>query len=345
MARILVVGTGSIGRRHINNLLELGADVSAFSYRREARKAINPLPPSVELVDQLSDALGAHYDAVVVANRTDLHLPVALDAARRGKALFIEKPIAISWAGIDELIEIVSNAHLVAEVGFMLRSNPNLRWIKEFVAGGGLGDPYYARAVVGQSLPQWRPGTDHRRGYAARRESGGGVIFDLIHELDLILWLVGEVEEVTSMTRSVPALEIETEAIAQIGLRLRSGVLAEVHLDYVRIDYERALELVGSDATLRWSFLDGTVMLAHRDRGYEIVHRLPDGFQRNSMYLNQMKNFLMRLTNHGSGPTASIEEGAAALRVALACHRSVEERRVVRPEEIDSSYRVSGQPS
>src|SRR5947207_8744043 len=129
MSRILVVGTGSVGRRHIANLLELGADVSAFSYRREASGAIDPLPSAVILVDHLDEALGGNCDAVVIANRTDLHVSVALAGARNRKALFIEKPLAASMAGVDELIELASANRLIAEVGFMLRSHPNLRWI------------------------------------------------------------------------------------------------------------------------------------------------------------------------------------------------------------------------
>src|SRR2546428_4182024 len=102
MARILVVGTGSVGRRHITNLLELGADVSAFSYRRNSNSAIDPLPSSVILVDHLDDALAGRCDAVVIANRTDQHVPVALASARNHKALFIEKPLAASMAGVGE---------------------------------------------------------------------------------------------------------------------------------------------------------------------------------------------------------------------------------------------------
>src|SRR5437016_3345212 len=117
MTRILVVGTGSVGRRHITNLLELRADVFAFSYRREANNtAIDSMPPSVTLVDDLDDALGGDCDAVVIANRTDLHISVALAGARNGKALFIEKPLAASMAGVDELIELVSASRLIAEV-------------------------------------------------------------------------------------------------------------------------------------------------------------------------------------------------------------------------------------
>src|SRR5438552_2330858 len=150
MTRILVVGTGSVGRRHITNLLSLGADVSAFSYRREANTAIDSMPSSVTLVDDLDEALGGDCDAVVIANRTDLHISVALAGGRNGKALFIEKPLAASIAGVDELIELVSASPFIAEVGFMLRSHPNLKWIKDAVAAGTIGDLHYARAVVGQ---------------------------------------------------------------------------------------------------------------------------------------------------------------------------------------------------
>ena len=173
-------------------------------------------------------------NAVVIANSTDLHTGVALEAARRKKGLLIEKPLSTSLAGCDELQALTEPHSLVVEMGFMLRFHPNLVWIKHYLESNSLGELTFIRASVGQWLPDWRPGTDHRVGYSAFRTTGGGVIFDLIHELDLVHWLAGTVVSVTAMTRHVGSLNIETEAIAQIGLRLKSATSAQIHLDYVR---------------------------------------------------------------------------------------------------------------
>lgn len=332
--KVLVVGTGSIGKRHIANLVHLSADVSAYSYRAaEGQSSLSH--NGIRLVYNLQDALRADFDAVIVANRTDLHMEVALEAARLRKCLFIEKPLSISLVGVDELLKLTEEHQLVVETGFMLRFHPNLLWIQKYLAEDSLGELMHLRASVGQWLPDWRPGTDYKLGYAAFRSTGGGVIFDLIHELDLVHWLTGTVVDVTAMTRNVASLGIETEAIAQIGLRMKSGALAQVHLDYVRPGYGRSLEIVGTLGVLYWDYARGSVTLSRANGSTDIVHRVPFGFDRNTMFREQMTHFLRRMSIPGLGPSSSLEDGIYAMKMALACHRSAAERRCINLEEID----------
>ena len=333
--KVLVVGTGSIGRRHISNLITLGAEVTAFSHRA-AGGASSSSNLGVPLVESLFDAL--HDDdlnAVVVANSTDLHMDVALEAARCKKGLFIEKPLSVSLAGCDELQALIETHALVVEMGFMLRFHPNLVWIKQYLVSDSLGELMSMRASVGQWLPDWRPGTDHRIGYSAFRKTGGGVIFDLIHELDLVCWLAGTVVDVTAMTRHVGCLGIETEAIAQIGLRLESGALAQIQLDYVRPGYGRMLEIVGTLGVLSWDYTTSTVSLSRAGGSTDVVHRVPHEFDRNSMFREHMAYFLRRLSTPDHGPSSSLEDGIFAMRIALAAHLSAEKRCCIRPHEID----------
>lgn len=334
---VLVVGTGSIGKRHIANLLALGARVSAFSYRAAAGTESSTSvfdDTRVQRAPDLAQALISDVDAVVVANRTDLHLTVALQAARSGKHLFLEKPLAASLAGVADLQREVAQRGLVVEAGFMLRCHPNVRWIQAYLASGALGELFHARAAVGQWLPDWRPGTDHRQGYGAFRAHGGGVVFDLIHELDLMHGLLGPVADVSAMTRVVQSLEIETEAVAQIGLRMDSGVLAQVHLDYVRPGYGRDMEIVGREGVLVWDYPAGTVSLARAGAAPEIVHRVPTGFERNTMFREHMAHFLHRIETPMLPAISSLTDAEAVLRLALAAHQSSAERRHVRPTEI-----------
>lgn len=329
--RVLVVGTGSIGRRHIANLLALGARVWACSQRAAAGGA----PPAAlsagaALVADW-EALLPEVDAVVVANRTDQHVPVALKAARAGRALFIEKPLSADLRGVQALQDEVSARALVVEAGFMLRRHPNLLWLREALDQGLVGEVFCARAAMGQWLPDWRPGTDHRQGYGAFRARGGGVIFDLVHVLDLVLWLLGPAADVVAMTRGVAALEIETEAVAQIGLRLADGALAQVHLDYVRPGYGCHFEVVGRTGVLAWDYVAGTVSLERPGAPAAVVHRVPEGFQRNDMFLGHMRCFLERVQGLPAAPVSPLADAVAVLRTALAAHQSSRERRAVDP--------------
>lgn len=329
---VLVVGGGSAGKRHIRNLLELGARVAVFRYRSGVNDDLQS-SNQIKLVTSLDTALKDPYDGVVIANQTNLHIDVALAAARAGKHLFIEKPLSVSLQGVDELADLVKAAGLIVETGFVLRRHPNLLFLKSQLDAGRIGVPLFARAMVGQYLPDWRPGTDYRQSYSARRDAGGGVIFDLVHELDLVAWLLGEVEEIATMTAHNSLLNIETEAIAQIGMRLKSNVLAQIHLDYLRPGYARTLEIVGSTGILAWDYVEGTVKHSGRKGDQEVAHRAAD-FDRNEMFLDYMRCFLLRIAGQPCGEVASLEDGIRALKIALACHKSAQERHFVRLDQI-----------
>jgi len=299
------------------------------------------LPGAVRVWDNLDAALLQKFDGVVVANRTDLHIGVALKFARTGAALFIEKPLSNSLSGVAELQDIVRDKKSIVETGFMLRFHPNLRWIREYLTSTKLGKIHYVRATVGQYLPGWRPGTDHCASYSAKREFGGGVIFDLVHELDIVHWLVGEIDEVVAMTAHEKSLEVETEALAQICLRFVNGALAQVHLDYLRPTYARTMEIVGSQGTLSWDYVAGRVILERPGQSPTIIHQVPEQFERNDMFKAHMKLFLERIKDGRIAASSSLADGVAALRLALASHASAEKRQFVRPADIEPSYRVT----
>jgi predicted dehydrogenase len=335
---VLVVGTGSIGARHIVNLLRLGANVFTYSYRRE--RPAESWGADVTSFDNLDAAFAAALDAIVIANRTDQHIEIALRGARHCRALFIEKPLSHSLTGVDELRGESEARSLIVESGFMLRLHPNLLWLKSFLEAGELGDLFYARAVVGQYLPEWRPAQDYRVSYSASAVCGG-VIFDLVHELDVVAWLFGPIETVQAMTAQADCLEIGSEAIAQIGVRTAAGLLAQIHMDYVRPVYARTLEVVGSRGVVSWDYVAGTVTITTPDGAITIAHRVPTGFVRNDLFFAHMRHFLARLDDHSLAPAASLKDGIAALRVALACHQSAAEGRLVRPDDVSATFSVA----
>lgn len=338
--KALVLGTGSIGRRHITNLIDCGVEVTAYSYR----KAIMPesIFANVSYIHELDSGSYSAFDAVIVSNRTDLHISSVLDAITQVKSIFIEKPLGLSLRGVDNLSMLADEYKTNIEAGFMLRFHPNVQWIREYLDNGALGEVMHIKASVGQFLPDWRPNSNYKDSYSSIRQYGGGVIFDLIHELDLVYWLAGEVEDICAMTRYVDVLGIETESIAQIGLQLKSGALAQVHLDYVRPGYERRLEIVGSGGTLEWDYLTGNVILKEAKKEPVVVNQVPEGFERNWMFQAHMMHFLKRHKNPWLAPASSLNDAVEVLKIALAAHCSAEERRYVKPLEINSDYKIKG---
>jgi predicted dehydrogenase len=334
--KILVIGTGSIGRRHMANLQSLGHEVHAYSERLNAGAA-HVLPEGVVVVPSLdiTDELG--FDAAVIANRTDQHLSSANRALKFCNALYIEKPLSANLSGLENFERLILKRGSVVEMGFMMRYHPNLQWIKTHLQSGQFGEVMHVRASVGQWLPDWRPGTDHRLGFGAFYRHGGGVTMELIHEIDLVNWLLGEAVDVCAMQRPLAQLEIETEAIAEISMRLASGILAQVHLDYVRPGYGRTLEILCSKGVLTWDYSTSRVVVSAINGQQTVVHEATD-FERNMMFINAMAYFLRRVGQPSLATAASLKEGIQSLRVALASHLSSRERRFIRPSDVSAEF-------
>ena len=336
--RFLVIGAGSIGRRHLRNLRTLGAtNIIAFDTQAERRAEVAD-SLGVETIDDLAAAWKCSPDVCLITAPTSLHMQLAGAAAERGCHLFIEKPLSHSWENVEALLGIVAKQGLVTLVGCNLRFHPGLRTVKNLVAENAVGRVVAARVEVGQYLPDWHPWEDYRRSYSARRELGGGVILDAIHEIDYIRWLLGEVAEVVCCAGKLSALEIDTEDTAAILLRFKNGAFGEVHLDYVQRAYSRSCQIIGEEGTIHWDYAGGEVRhySAHAKRW--TVFANPDGWEVNQMYVDEMAHFL-RCLDGAEAPEASVFDAAKVLEIALAAKASAAGRRWI---EFGSS---SWQPS
>ena len=321
----LVAGSGSIGRRHLENLRRLGV-TEATLYRTGRR---DPAAPTVEAPAEfdLGRALAFRPRAVLVCNPSALHMETALAAARAGAHVLVEKPLSHSLEGVEELATEVRRRGLVALVGFQYRFHPGLRRVKEWLEDGAVGAVVSARVHWGEDLASWHPGEDWRASYAARADLGGGVMRTLCHPFDYLRWLLGETESVCAEV-SRRALGLDVEDAAHVSVRLASGALATFALDYVQRPRAHGLEIVGTRGRIRWADDDGSAYLhdARRDR---VTPFFPaPGFSRNSMFLDEMRHFLDCLEGRDD-PACTLEDGRKALEIAVAALRSAEEGRRV----------------
>jgi predicted dehydrogenase len=319
----LVAGSGSIGRRHFDNLRRLGE--RGVTLYRTGRRA--PGAPVVEAPEEfdLARALAARPRAVLVCNPSALHLETTLAAVRAGAHVLVEKPLSHRLDGVEDLATEVGRRRLVALVGFQYRFHPGLRRVKEWLEDGAIGQVVSARVHWGEDLASWHPGEDWRAGYAARADLGGGVVRTLCHPFDYLRWLLGEVESVFAQV-SHRALGLDVEDAAQVSLRLASGALATVALDYVQRPRAHGLEVVGTRGRVLWADEDGSAHL-HDSRRDRVTPFFPaPGFARNSMFLDEMRHFLACVEGRDT-PQCTLEDGTAALEIAVGALRSAAEGR------------------
>ena len=312
----LVVGLGSIGVRHLENLRRLGCGrLGAFRSRQRAlHKAVDL--DDVAMHYDFGEALDGGYDLVVVANPTALHMEYARRAAEAGCSLYIDKPLSHTLEDTDDLLRVVNEKALVVTVGCQLRFHPNLMAVKGWLEAGLVGRPLGVQVDTGEYLPEWHPWEDYREGYAAREDLGGGVALTLIHEIDLLYWLLGPLQVVNAFGGRSGALELDVEDHLTATLLSREDVPVSLHMDYLQRPPCRRMKIVGSRGSIEWDYYTGLASVTV-DGAVREESRVPESWDRNDLFLGIMSDFLDSV-RAGRASRVPLEDGIETLRIALA---------------------------
>jgi predicted dehydrogenase len=329
--RIVVFGAGSIGQRHLKNLLVLGCEVAAVFDPSPARldEVRSLVGDGCRLTTDEAEAFAAAADAALISSPTHRHLGQARTALEHGWHVFVEKPLAHTLDGTDALVEQAAGAGRTVLVGCNLRFLPSLVLVKRLVEEGRIGRLLAARAHCGYYLPFWRPGTDYREGYGAKQATGGGIILDSIHEFDYLTWLLGQPREVFAYAGRVSSLEIDTEDTADVLLRFDYGAVANVHLDYLQRTYRRACDVIGEDGVIAWDYITQSVTVYGKEDRRTEVFQESINTERNQMFVDEMRHFI-RCIEAGEPPVLDAAGGRAILEVALAAKASAAQGKPLR---------------
>ena len=317
---VLVSGCGSIGMRHIRNLRNLGiTKLSACDPNRD-RISDAVLRYGVIGHNSLEQALDAgQYDAVVVCTPPTLLLSQANSAIESGSHLFIEKPLAHNTDGVESLINKASMRNLKIQVGYNFRFQRGLSCLKKFVEQGKIGRVLWARDEVGNYLPDWRPDSDYRQTYSANKSMGGGIVLDAAHEIDYMRWIFGEVDQVYCVAGTFSDLEVDVEDTASMILRFESGMLGEIHLDFIQRVFSRTCKVVGTEGTVEWGAFDKFLRIfTTKSNMWNEIEVAADP---NEKYVLELASFLSN-TNKGSDLESDGISGHQTLKLAMAALES-----------------------
>ncbi len=324
---VLIAGLGSIGQRHLRNLLSLGCrDIVLYRRDKGASPEGNKYPIPVE--HELDAAFSHHPKAVIISNPTALHIPVALAAARAGCHIFIEKPVSHNLDGFGRLMREIKKRRICVMVGFQFRFHPALRKVKEWIDSGRIGKIISAAVHWGEFLPSWHPDEDYRKGYSARKDLGGGVINTLCHPFDYLRWIIGEVRAVYAMAGKLSNLKIDVEDVAEILLHFQGGAIGSVHLDYIERPASHWMHIIAEKGTIHWDNSDGKVHIYSAIKGKGDIFSPPASFERNTMFLNEMRHFLNCLYGKEK-PLCTMDDGKRAMEIALAAKESFSRKKEI----------------
>jgi len=322
MKKLLMIGMGSVGRRHLANFRAAGVEYIAGA---------DPRPDRLEQANAEAGLDGTYsghlealdteaFDAVAITAPTSMHTEIAIDAARKGAHLFIEKPVDNKLDGLDELQSICREKNLACFIAYCYRFIPYVRKMEIMLKDGVIGRPLAARLEFSTYLPDWHPWEDYRTFYMAKKDQGGGALLDESHGIDLLRMLFGEVETVSAFVGNVSDLEITSDDLAALHLKFKNGMFAEAHFDLLGRKPRVEMEIIGSEGTLLWDRIANTLSVWRADKEqWETETFTPDDLL--SMYTSEVAHFIA-CVNGTEKPIVDLEDSIKTLKVLLAALES-----------------------
>ena len=299
--KVLIVGYGSIAKKHVAALKTLRPDCEIYTYKSKNSSGHLGIT-NIESLDEFSK-----FDFVIISNPTFLHKQALLEILPLNIPVFLEKPPFSDLLDIDAIVDNLKQRKILSYTAFNLRFLECLKYLKDHLEQDKINE---VNIYCGSYLPDWRPGSNFRNSYSTKQEMGGGVHLDLIHELDYTLWLFGKPEKISSTLSSHSTLKIEAIDYAHYVLEYSRFTLT-ITLNYFRKDPVRTIEVVELDRTLKANLLTNSILEMSSQRTI---------FQSNKStidtYVAQMDYFLQMLSE-GKMPDNNIENSILVLKYAL----------------------------
>lgn len=329
---ILVLGAGSVGKRHLRNFAELGCRVSAMDPRsdrlHEAQNEVS-LSKRFGSVDEISDHW-REFDGVVIGSPPKFHVDQCIAVAKAGLPILLEKPLCRSLEEAQGLLRFMEER---PEVPFLL--GYTYRWwrpLAEFKRQiSRVGQPLHATFVMSANLADWHPWERYQDFFMASRDLGGGALLDESHFLDLMLWFFGLPESIYGRVEKLSSLEIDTDDNVDIIACYQDGLRVSMHLDLYGRPHQKYISISGEQGTLEWSFDPNRVRFSRDVAGEweESSYTL----ERNDMFIEVAKEFL-RIIDNETDLTCSLLNGVDVMRMIEAASRSSTEGREIKLSEV-----------
>ncbi len=317
--RFLIIGGGSIGKRHIKNLQSLGySEIYCLKRKKDEdfEKEFH-----VQVITSVSELGSIKIDAVFVCTPTSLHVEGITVAIQLNAAIFMEKPLIHSNEELEKIKKILHDYHNVFFIGFMLRYHPLVKKINNIIESNLLGNVYSARLEFGSYLPAWHPWEDHKTSYASKKDLGGGVINTITHELDLIQYFFGTPGSVICDAKNLNKLQIEVEEIAEAIFNYKDK-LVTLHLDYLQKEYDRNIKILCEEGKITWNWHDNKVVVK-KYKEDSIEYPIMEEFEVNYLYMDELKEFITLIHNSQLQHSLDLDHAISNTALMLLMHQSV----------------------
>ena len=323
----LVVGNGSIGKRHIQNLLSISNYNIVISTKQRKPTSLNK--KRCIFVKSLNEGLQHNPSIGFVTNVSSEHIKTSLLLAKAGCHIFIEKPLSNSLKDIEKLLNIVKKEKLVTLMGCNLRFHSCIKKIKSLIEQKTIGTIISVKSECGTYLPDWHPSENYSMNYAARDDLGGGVVLTCIHEIDYLYWFFGEIKEVFSITGKFSDLKIKSSDLSAIILKFKNNIVGEIHLDYLQRPEFRSCKIIGTKGTIYWDSTNNEVKIFDIKKKKWIIKLKVKNYDKNKQYVDELSHFL-NCVKMKKKSINDLTQGIKTLKIALTTIKSSKEKKLVK---------------
>lgn len=345
----LVIGIGSIGRRHALNLKAIGkkvivSDINEIRLKNFAEK--NNFEYYVNYKDAIKNN---NIDAAIIATPSNLHINPAIELAKNRIKIFMEKPLSVNLDNIDTLEKLIVQENIIFMMGQSYRFHEGLLLLKKYIDNNEIGKIYSVEMSGGWYLPDWHYLEDYRKEYAARSELGGGVLFtSLSHSVDTIRWLFGEIINVKGWKTKLSEFEIDVDDYVSCSFLTEKKIVVNILDDFMSRYPRNQMKLFGSEGHILTNFekneihlwrVNGKRFLPERDKidlNKSYFKIIEDGvhydpivdvhefnFDINKRYLDEIKFFIKKIEEKDYDFSPNFFDGKKTLEILLS--KNIEE--------------------
>ena len=315
MLKFHVIGCGSIGQRHIKNLLLLKHDVTIYDTNTTL---VNKISKKYNLI--IEKKIHENTNCVMICTPPSSHMSIAKIAMKKNIHIFIEKPLSNSVDDLSHFHDLRRSSKSKIFVGYVFRFDKGLQKIKKMLLSDKIGKILSFDAYEGYYLPLWRPWQNYKKSYTSSKKLGGGIILDGSHELNYLLWLGGNVKEIFSYYTKISSLKVHTEGLAEILLKFNSGAIGRIHLDFINPKYTRRCEIIGDKSSVRWDFSTKTIEI--QKSGKKNFSKISYGDDNNKMYIDELKYVISCISGKTRNNLISVKDAQLTLLISSAIHKS-----------------------
>ena len=329
---ILIVGAGSVGKRHARNLIAEGCKVAFVDPREDRRSELAGANVTGSYGDVETALKTGQFDGAVIASPPSFHIAQSQTLLSAGLPLFLEKPVCPTLAEARKLEAALKQSGKPLVLGYTWRWWPPFTEVWRHLNARTIGDLRYVKFTLSAHLADWHPYERYQDFFMASATLGGGALLDESHWIDLLLWFFGEPDHITARIEKISSLEIDTDDNVDMLISYASGLRVGMHLDLYGRPHEKHIQFSGENGTMRWSEAPNEVAVWSTESNAWTQTKFEH--ERNDMFVGAIREYLSVLSGKAVKPTCQLSDGITVLRIIEAARRSSDEGRRVALAEI-----------